>query len=81
MSPEIIQWAIYLGIMAGGWLLRHNGIQLPLLPQIPAPSVDLRKFPRVHALLSKLGPQAEGWIADLIQGELAKMSSNAPAQK
>lgn len=36
MTPELIQYCIYGGLVVGGWLLRHYGISLPLLPKIEA---------------------------------------------
>ena len=79
MTPEMVQWLIYAGLVVGGWFLRHKGIQLPMLPQIPAPTPDLSHFPRLAAVLGKLGPQAEGWLLELVQGELQKMANPAPA--
>ena len=79
MTPEMVQWLIYAGLVVAGWFLRHKGIQLPGLPQIPAPQApSLAHFPKLNALLGKLGPQAEGWLLEIVQQELQKMASPAP---
>lgn len=80
MSPELIQWAIYAGLVIGGWLLRHNGINLPGLPSVPTPPIPaLSHFPRIKALLDHLGPQGEQLVVNLVQEALQKASGPPPA--
>jgi len=52
MSPEITQWLIYLGLALGGYLLRHWGIKLPMLPggaPVPTPAPPVQPTPTVPA--------------------------------
>lgn len=89
MTPEMVQWAVYAGLVVGGWLLRHYGVQLPALPAITPPSgtipvpalpstITLSKFPVLSGLLSHLGPDAEKWALGLVQSELQKLSAQNP---
>lgn len=63
MSPELIQWLIYGGLVVGGYLLRHYGISLPLLPAPTQPALpaipSLPNHPILNQLLKVLGPEAE----------------------
>lgn len=93
LTPELIQYGIYAGLLIGGYLLRHYGVSLPGLssvlpgaspapvkaPAAPAPApTSGTKFPVLSGLLAQIGPQAETWVLGLVQKELASLT-NPPA--
>ena len=49
MTPEMIQWLTYAGIMLGGYLLRHWGVVPPGTPQTPpqSPGQDQTPAPTI----------------------------------
>lgn len=72
MDPVLIQWLVYGGLVVGGWLLRHWNVQLPGLPTVTPPSTlpSMSNFPRLQALVARLGPQAETVLGGLVSQAL-----------
>lgn len=82
MTPELIQWGIYAGLLVGGYLLRHYGISLPLLPTPAQPALPTSapNHPILNQLLKVLGPEAEGKVLAALLGVL-QPKAEQPAPK
>jgi len=64
----MIQYAIYAAFLAGGYLLRHFGINIPLMPGAPTPSVPSAPGPPVAPALD-----LKGFVKQLVLDEIAKL--------